>query len=198
MSISRVFMSLALLTMLVGGWYALSSERLLVSFPAGGPFDPSSALAADQTPRSFTPNAIRPRFPGAVALLAPLTSAEHPSGNGRALTRLLTGRFRGVAHASHGMATVYELADGTRILRLTDFATSIGPDVQVCLDRGGNRDAVASREDLVRIADLKDHAGDQNYELPSDLDLSQVHAITIWSRRLSLTFATAPLVPAQS
>src|SRR3712207_3680239 len=46
---------------------------------------------------------------------------------------LLAGQFHAVAHETRGTATVYELAGGRRVLRLTDFATSNGPDVRVYL-----------------------------------------------------------------
>src|SRR5262245_8113827 len=43
------------------------------------------------------------------------------------------GDFRGLAHETKGAATVHQLADGKRILRLTNFETSNGPDVHVYL-----------------------------------------------------------------
>lgn len=46
------------------------------------------------------------------------------------------------------------------------------------------------------IAPLKGNIGDQNYELSSDVDLNQYHAVTIWCKRFSVNFATAPLNPA--
>src|SRR2546426_548429 len=44
---------------------------------------------------------------------------------------LATGRFRGIAHETKGAATIYRLAGGKRVLRLTEFETSNGPDVHV-------------------------------------------------------------------
>src|SRR5215469_69553 len=46
---------------------------------------------------------------------------------------LSSGLFHSVAHESKGTATIYQLADGKRILRLTNFETSNGPDVRVYL-----------------------------------------------------------------
>jgi hypothetical protein len=40
---------------------------------------------------------------------------------------LASGKFHSVAHATSGTATVYQLADGTRVLRFTHFKTSNGP-----------------------------------------------------------------------
>src|SRR5262245_32310835 len=48
-------------------------------------------------------------------------------------TVLASGTFHSVAHKSAGTATLHQLPDGKRILRLTDFTTSNGPDVRVYL-----------------------------------------------------------------
>jgi hypothetical protein len=45
------------------------------------------------------------------------------------------GKFHGKVHATSGRTTVCQLADGKLILRLSDFTTSNGPDVQVLLVR---------------------------------------------------------------
>lgn len=106
------------------------------------------------------------------------------------------GRFHGVAHETTGEASVYRLPDGKRVLRFTGFTTSNGPDVQVYL--GKARDA--SDNETVTVAGfyhvgaLKGTEGDQNYELPDDLDLGDYHSVTIWCRRFGVNFATAPLV----
>ena len=41
------------------------------------------------------------------------------------------GNFKGLAHETKGLAWIYQLADGRRTLRLTEFETSTGPDVHV-------------------------------------------------------------------
>ena len=48
---------------------------------------------------------------------------------------LSSGSFHSVAHESKGTASIYQLADGNRILRFTNFETSNGPDVHVVLAR---------------------------------------------------------------
>ena len=46
------------------------------------------------------------------------------------------------------------------------------------------------------IGSLKGTIGDQNYEIPSDIDLAKYHAVTIWCQRFGVNFATAPLTSA--
>jgi hypothetical protein len=110
-------------------------------------------------------------------------------------TRLVSGSFHSVAHKSSGTATLYKLADGNRVLRLTDFETSNGPDVHVYLvaARDAADNDTVTRSGFIELGSLKGNIGDQNYDLPSDVDLTKYRAVTIWCRRFSVNFATAPL-----
>ena len=95
---------------------------------------------------------------------------------------LLAGRFHGVAHKTAGMATIHELGDGKRVLRLTEFETSNGPDVQVYLvaapDASDN--ATVTTAGFIHLGALKGNTGDQNYDVPADADLSKYRAVTVW------------------
>jgi hypothetical protein len=46
------------------------------------------------------------------------------------------GNFKSLAHETKGLASIYQLPDGKRTLRLTEFETSNGPDVHVYLTAG--------------------------------------------------------------
>jgi hypothetical protein len=110
---------------------------------------------------------------------------------------LLKGQFKSVAHETKGTAAVYELADGSRVLRLTEFVTSNGPDVRVYLVAAADApdDETVKKAGFVELGKLKGTDGDQNYEVPGDLDLSKYRAVTIWCRRFSVNFGSAPLTP---
>jgi len=107
---------------------------------------------------------------------------------------LATGSFHGVTHETKGTAAIYQVGQ-KRVLRLTDFETSNGPDLRVFLVQAND----ASDSDTVKkagyteIARLKGNVGDQNYEIPDDVDLARHRAVTIWCNRFSVNFATAPL-----
>jgi hypothetical protein len=128
-------------------------------------------------------------------------SATAPTESGAmatpATSALFQGRFHSVAHETKGTATVHRLADGKRVLRLTDFVTSNGPDVRVYLvaaSDASDNEAV-KKAGFVELGKLKGNEGDQNYDIPSGLDLNRYRAVTIWCRRFSVNFATAPLTP---
>lgn len=130
----------------------------------------------------------------------PVATAQAGPGSAMAMatTTLASGRFNSVAHTTRGTATIYRLDDGTRVLRLTDFATSNGPDVRVYLvaawDAADNE--TVKQAGFVEVGKLKGTDGDQNYEVPADLHLDKYRAVTIWCRRFSVNFGTAPLTPA--
>lgn len=110
-------------------------------------------------------------------------------------TVLARGEFHGVAHETRGTATLYQLPQGRRLLRFTSFETSNGPDVRVLLiaaDDANDSDTVRSA-DSVELGPLKGSRGDQNYEVPADLDLARYRAVTVWCHRFSVNFAAAPL-----
>lgn len=107
------------------------------------------------------------------------------------------GAFHSVAHETKGKAAIYDLPDGKRILRLTEFETSNGPDVRVYLVAANDAtdNASVKKAGFIELGSLKGNQGDQNYEVPSDLDLNKYRAATIWCHRFGVNFATAPLAP---
>ena len=112
-----------------------------------------------------------------------------------ASNQLASGQFHSGAHETKGMATVFQLADGKKTLRLTNFETSNGPDVHVYLvaaQDAKDNDAV-TKAGFVDLGSLKGNIGDQNYELPANADLAKYRAVTIWCKRFSVNFGTAPL-----
>jgi len=108
---------------------------------------------------------------------------------------LESGTFFGVMHPTTGTATIYRLADGARILRLTNFRTSNGPDVHVYLVAADNANdsATVKRADFVDLGTIKGNIGDQNYALGHDLDLSKYRTVSIWCKRFAINFGAAPL-----
>ena len=110
--------------------------------------------------------------------------------------KLATGQFHSAAHETKGTATVFQLADGKKTLRLTDFATSNGPDVHVYLvasDDAKDNDTVTNAG-FIDVGTLKGNIGDQNYDLPANADLTKYRAVTIWCKRFGVNFGTAPLM----
>jgi hypothetical protein len=132
--------------------------------------------------RLFVNQTVNEQFPTASAATATTTT-------------LGTGNFHSVAHDTKGTATVYQLPNGQKTLRLTNFETSNGPDVHVYLVAANDAtDSDTVRQaGFVEISPLKGNIGDQNYDLPASLDLNKYKAVTIWCQRFGVNFGTAPL-----
>jgi len=113
---------------------------------------------------------------------------------------LESGTFYSILHPTEGTATIYQMADGTRVLRLTSFRTSNGPDVHVYIVAADDAKDVASVEKagFVDLGVIKGNIGDQNYMLGRDLDLAKYRAVSIWCKRFSVNFGAAALRPAQT
>ena len=110
--------------------------------------------------------------------------------------QLATGQFHSGAHETKGMATVFQLAGGKKMLRLTNFQTSNGPDVHVYLVAASDAkdNDTVTKSEYIDLGSLKGNMGDQNYELPVSADLAKYRAVTIWCKRFSVNFGTAPLM----
>ena len=110
---------------------------------------------------------------------------------------LESGKFYSILHPTAGTATIYQMRDGTRILRLTNFTTSNGPDVHVYMVAAGDaKDAAAvERAGFVDLGEMKGNIGDQNYALRNDVDLGRYRAVSIWCKRFSVNFGAAALKP---
>jgi hypothetical protein len=121
-----------------------------------------------------------------------LAPAGGGTGNGSpAQTVVAHGTFHSVARETRGEATIHQLDDGKRVLRLIGFATSNGPDVVVYLVAAADASDSATVTDtgFLLLGELKGNKGDQNYELPRDTDLGKYRAVTIWCRRFSVNSA---------
>ena len=117
-----------------------------------------------------------------------------PDKNAKAL---FTGTFHGKVHSTSGRATVYQGTDGKRILRLTHFKTSNGPDVHVILvaarDAKDDANFLSGNVERIELGKLKGNEGDQNYELPENVDLSKFQTVSIYCERFNANFGAAAL-----
>ena len=113
---------------------------------------------------------------------------------------LAAGQFYSILHPTEGTATIYQMGDGSRVLRLTSFRTSNGPDVHVYMVASDDaRDAATvEKAGFVDLGVIKGNIGGQNYPLGSDLDLAKYRAVSIWCKRFSVNFGAAALRPTQA
>jgi hypothetical protein len=113
---------------------------------------------------------------------------------------LESGHFYSILHPTEGTATILQMGDGARVLRLTSFRTSNGPDVHVYMVAADDAKdaATVERAGFVDLGVLKGNIGDQNYTLGGDLDLAKYRAVSIWCKRFSVNFGAAALRPVEA
>jgi hypothetical protein len=113
---------------------------------------------------------------------------------------LVAGQFYSILHPTAGTATIYQMGDGTRVLRFTNFTTSNGPDVHVYMVASDDAKDIAAVEHagFIDLGVIKGNVGDQNYTLGGDLDLGKYRAVSIWCKRFSVNFGAAALRPTQA
>ena len=112
-------------------------------------------------------------------------------------TALAIGSFIEIdpIHSAEGSATIYELPDGDRVLRFEDFRSKNGPDLHVYLSTEAPTSTFAGLGDgAVHLGALKGNVGNQNYDVPAEVDLSQYRSVVIYCRPFRVVFSTAEFI----
>jgi hypothetical protein len=113
---------------------------------------------------------------------------------------LMTGTFRDAdsIHRGKGTVTILDAGNGRRLARLTDFQVTNGPDLEVWLVAKphiqSSSDVTASKN--VTLGQLKGNIGDQNYEIPANVEINDYESIVIWCEQFGVLFSAADLANA--
>lgn len=127
---------------------------------------------------------------------APLPGLEDRAAGIMPAALLAVGQFHGVSHNGSGRVTIHRRADGGRVLRLAELEVDNGPDLYVYLIAAPDAwsDGAVDSAEFISLGRLKGNRGNQNYDLPSGVDLDRYRAVSIWCRRFRVNFATAALM----
>ncbi len=112
-------------------------------------------------------------------------------------TALAMGAFIDIdpIHGAEGSATIYQLPDGARVLRFEDFRSKNGPDLHIYLSTEAPTSTFAGLgANEIHLGALKGNVGNQNYEVPADVDLSQYRSVVIYCVPFRVVFSTAAFV----
>ena len=142
--------------------------------PAAAPPEPAPEPAAAPEPE-----------PAAEPEPEPVAEQEATATPGEIVT-LSSGNFQGINnYAVSGDALVLNNGTEQRFLRFENFASDNGPDLKVYLR--------AANGDFISLGDLSGNIGDQNYEIPVDVDLEVFNQVEIWCERFARGFGEAVL-----
>ncbi|NNL37620.1 MAG: DM13 domain-containing protein [Nitrosopumilus sp.] len=100
------------------------------------------------------------------------------------------GTFVGVGdgiHDAQGEAYTIPLENESNILRLENFKSTNGPDLYVYL----STDDKAT--EFINLGQLKANKGNQNYNIPDNVDLNKYNNVLIWCKAFSVLFGSAEL-----
>jgi hypothetical protein len=185
------------------------NRQINEEFPISSAPPTAQALATAQAAPAISqaaPTALIAQQPTAAAMqeketVAPVVSAPQAPAATAAPSEpiaLSAGSFTRIddLHQAEGSATIYQLPDGKRVLRLENFNSANGPDLLVSLSghpmpRSSDQ---AHGQGYVELAALKANQGNQNYDIPDDLNLSRFKSVVIYCRAFSVVFSTAELM----
>jgi hypothetical protein len=105
---------------------------------------------------------------------------------------LISGSFTGADafHQGTGDATIYE-TEGNFVLRLENFEVTNGPDLRVYLAAGTGPTNRSDLGQFVDLGSLKGNIGNQNYDIPADVDVTLYNSVVIYCKPFHVVFATA-------
>lgn len=122
----------------------------------------------------------------------PLAEPELPGMEPSAA--LASGTFYDVEKEGEGTVRLYDLG-GTRYLRFEDFSVTENVDLFVWItddpEPANSAEAVAAER--VVLGNLKSTVGNQNYEIPPGVTMSQIQSVVIWCEPVAVAYAAAPL-----
>ena len=159
------------------------AEEPEASDTADGETAPAEDPSADDTAAEGAPAGDASE--DAEAAPADEAADEETSTAGEVVT-IFDGDFTSLSRYSvSGDALVLNNGTEQRFLRFENFESSNGPDLKVYLR--------AENGDFVNLGNLSGNIGNQNYEIPVDVDLEVFNTVEIWCERFSVGFGEALL-----
>ena len=114
-----------------------------------------------------------------------------------AATEVKTGRFvdGDAFHKGSGTATLYQLEDGSYVLRFEDFQVTNGPDLRVLVSPHPNPQSRGDISDAgyIELDKLKGNVGNQNYFFPEGEDPANYNSVIIYCKPFRVVFSVAAL-----
>ncbi len=134
----------------------------------------------------------------AAALEPPVAAPEEDPPDAAAAIQSASGEFRQIdaVRWARGDVTVYTFPDNRKLLRFEEFEAASGPDLRVILSASANpltREEVEFSDLDLDLGRLKGNVGDQNYEIPPEVDLSLYNSVVIYSSTYHVVFSTATI-----
>lgn len=117
-------------------------------------------------------------------------------GTAFADTVLKQGEFGAgdVGHSGSGIVSIVQ-SDSGATLQIVGLVTDPGPDLRVILIKAENAmtSSAIKESEYIILGDLQSTSGDQTYQIPNDVDLSEYNSAAIWCEDYTVLFIAADL-----
>ena len=175
------------------GWYFVSPLLINRTVDEQLPFElPSDSELEELAPEDF--DDLAAEIQSTAAMMPDKAMEESMPADGETLV-LLQGEFQDADnfHQGSGKATIFQLADGSRLLRLEDFSVTNGPELHVILATGASPTARFDLGNHIDLGKLKGNLGNQNYEISADVNIELYQSVVIYCVPFHVVFSVAPL-----
>lgn len=151
----------------------------ITSDPASTPSASRPGATAEASTDAASPTTPAPTAPAASQVTPATPPATPPPAAPTGPIELSRGSFVGLDnHYANGQAAIYELEDGSRIVRLEDVDLQRVPDARVYLVPAA--EATSPIEGSVTLGPLTGNVGSSNYTIPADVDLAGPLTVLVW------------------
>jgi hypothetical protein len=152
----------------------------------------TTAPAAPQPSATTTPAA--PQQPAVTSTPATPTTAATPQPTApppvaTEPVRIGAATFRGIDHRAEGAVNLYRQPDGSFVVGLEDIDIQPGPDYDVYVVPGADRE---DRDGGTRLDDLRGNKGTQFYAVPAEVALADgPWTVLVWCQTFGVPIANA-------
>ena len=175
-----------------GGAWFLASGALLLYFTRGWPELRMPLIVTLLLTAAVVGFLIRPKESEVDERIVSGAPAAEPKARGN--VQVARGTFKGVSgHSGTGSAAVIELPGGARRLTFRRFDVDPGAGTLRVYLAAGDPESDGEVDDFKDLAKLKGTKGDQQYVLPSRLDLEKYDSVVIWCVPFTTRIAQARL-----
>lgn len=104
------------------------------------------------------------------------------------------GDFVGIDdfHQGSGIAKIFK-GDSSQLLRFENFFVTNGPDLRVLLSKNIKPTSSDDLGDYIELGKLKGNVGNQNYDIPDSVDVSQYKSVVIYCKPFRIIFSVASI-----
>jgi hypothetical protein len=181
--------AVAIMAAVTAGWLAarvVLARLVRFAWARGAVFTVAAAVALSVVVfPAYDNETVIESFPTAAA--APATSTTTPAAAGP--QRLRTGMFRGIDHRASGTVAIYRHPDGRYVVGLEDIDIQPGPDYDVYIAPGEDREDIKGG---VRLDDLRGNRGTQFYEVSGGVNLEHgPWTVLVWCQTFAVPVAGA-------